>query len=386
MLKKGINPFTLFETDDPSEYRWEKVDGGVRVIGYTGSKPFLKIPEVLGGLPVVEIGDYGEDVFCTVYPTVLIPDTVCRFDPDAFCEVYNHGGMWFGSLTVPEEHPFFRMENGILYSKDMKTLFFCFDRGIQRYVMPDAVETVKKGAFRYANGLKFGNIGFSKSLKTVESFAFEKCEPLRHLGGKRELPILPEGIERLGIHSLGKDSRFQIPANVRVLDGVPAASFEIQSAAFYTDTLNVVYSKDKKTVIGYSRADSYYGTDSSVKSVSLDGNAEEIAPYAFASLDRLEKLDLGSSVRRIGEKAFSSARIKTLRIPAQIEEMDDTSFGYDRCNSIIVDKNNKRFRTDKSCLFRVNDDGTCRLMKCFKPMEEYVIPEGVVSIWEGAVK
>ena len=121
MLKKGINPFTLFETDDPSEYRWEKVDGGVRVIGYTGSKPFLKIPEVLGGLPVVEIGDYGEDVFCTVYPTVLIPDTVCRFDPDAFCEVYNHGGMWFGSLTVPEEHPFFRMENGILYSKDMKT-------------------------------------------------------------------------------------------------------------------------------------------------------------------------------------------------------------------------------------------------------------------------
>ena len=376
MIKDGTDLRTLFELDDPTEYRSEQVEGGIRIVGYTGSKQFLEIPETINGQAVVELGDSKNHSFSSVMPTILMPKTVCRFDPDAFCDSYKYSNrIWFGGIVVPEEHPFFRLEDGILYSKDMKTLYFCFSRNLKQFIMPDSVEVVKKGAFRYLDSprLQFGQIALSKNLKTIEAFAFQNCE-----GNARGKFSLPEGIERLGYLSLGNISCV-LPSTVKVLEGIPCPNFELSNDS-YVSQLGVVYTADMSKAVGYSKAVAYNNSDTSVKSLAFDEKTEEILPYAFSNLERLEKLELGQSVKRIGKMAFSSARIKTIRIPEQVEEIDDTSFGYDRCNSIVVDKKNSHFYTDKVCLYRVNEDGSKALMKCFKPLEDYTIPEGVVSI------
>jgi len=142
-----------------------------------------------------------------------------------------------------------------------------------------------------------------------------------------------------------------------------------------------------KHTIGYSsESDSLeYGKEVDRKDLIFDSPTEIIMPYAFCNLSSLEKLNLGTTVKKIGSHAFQEARIKTIRIPAQVEEIADDAFGYKDCSSIIVDKANTHFASDRVCLYRLNEDGSKTLMKCFKGVIElYEILDGTSDILDNA--
>ena len=91
MLKNGVNLTDLFERDNASEFRYEELDDGIRIIAYTGAKHYVIVPEEIDGKTVVEIGacNYIE----SIHPIVRLPKTICRFDPDSI-ELENVQ-MWF---------------------------------------------------------------------------------------------------------------------------------------------------------------------------------------------------------------------------------------------------------------------------------------------------
>ena len=186
MIKKNVNVYDLFEDDRPEEFSYLNVDGGIRVVSYAGSKSFVKIPEEINGMDVVEIGG---SCIPSIHPAILLPKTLSRFDPDAFGLMEDYGSVgdfWFGDVHLSEDNPYFKLEEGILYSADMSILYFCFDRTIKEFEIPDTVEIVKKNAFRAVENSHFlDKISWSENLSVIEDFVFssissgDSCGPVR---------------------------------------------------------------------------------------------------------------------------------------------------------------------------------------------------------------
>ena len=377
MLKRDVNVYELFEQDREEEFRYENVEGGLRIVGYLGSKNFVEIPESINGQPVVEIGEYTKGRFTSIYPTILLPNSISRFDPDAFH--HETRDLWIGNIFVKEDNPNFAVKDGVLYSKDMSVVWFCFNKHIEKYEMPNSVEIVKKGAFRAVeNTYILDDIRWSERLRVIEDFAFSAIR-----SNHRKAVTLPASLKSIGCMAFGSTTQVVFQGEIETVTGCPAGSFSINSSNYVMEN-NYLYSSDKKKAVGFSnlnRATSYDGSNSSEKALSFLDSTEEILPYAFSTLASLAKLELGSSIKKIGSNAFLRAPIKTIRIPAQVEEIADDAFGYYKCSSIIVDKANKHFLSDKICLYRINEDGSKTLMRCFKDsIEEYAVLDGTRDI------
>ena len=383
MIKKNTNVYELFEDDRPEEFSYQNVDGGIRIVFYAGSKSFVRIPEEINGIEVVEIGGSWAS---SVHPAILMPKTLSRFDPDAFDLMIDHGSAgdyWFGDVYLHEDNPYFKLEEGILYSADMSILYFCFDRDIEEYKMPNTVEIVKKGAFRAVNDFDFvKKITWSENLSVIEDFAFFSISRMYPNKPAR----LPASVRSLGLMSFSRKTEIELDGEVEFLSGCPAGLFNINNDYYVTND-QILFTADKKIAIGYSSKSSSlkHGEEVYRKNLTFDSPTEIIMPYAFCNLSKLRELNLGTTVKKIGSHAFQEARIKTIRIPAQVEEIADDAFGYKDCSSIIVDKANTHFASDRICLYRLNEDGSKTLMKCFKEaIESYEVLDGTSDILDNA--
>ena len=342
VIVKGYTEFDLFAIDREEEYRYVDVEGGVKVVGYTGEKEYIEIPEVLHGKPVIAIGFSGE-----VYPkgkevTLLVPNTVTYIDPRANTLFY---GGWYKELFLKKENEHFLAQDNFLYSKDKKTLYFCFNRKIKHLVISEEVEHIGDYAF---SGQHFESISLPSHLKSIGSHAFKKVNTTIEV---------PESIEKIGDYIAKHYTLVGNNKCYKLVDGC-------------------VYSIDGKTLVQC--------VDSNRSQITIPDHVETIRPYAFSGI-KITKLDLGTGVKEIGEKAFDDAEIKTIRIPNQLVHLSDTAFCYMKCNSVRVGKENKHFYSDGICFFSVNEKEEKRLLVCFKNKEEeYDVPEGVTTIAPGA--
>jgi len=80
-------------------------------------------------------------------------------------------------FVVDKDNEYFTAVDGVLYTKDMKTLLCCPQayEGTKTFVVPSAVETVSRSAF---SDCKFERIYLPEGLKRIETLAFLKAELL----------------------------------------------------------------------------------------------------------------------------------------------------------------------------------------------------------------
>ena len=80
MIAEGYQMADLFALDCPNEYVYEEISGGVKIVGYAGTKEFLIIPEELDGKPVLEIGGVDTLHWRQMYHNIQIPKTVKKIE------------------------------------------------------------------------------------------------------------------------------------------------------------------------------------------------------------------------------------------------------------------------------------------------------------------
>lgn len=105
------------------------------------------------------------------------------------------------NFVVDEKNENFCAVDGVLYTKDMKTLLCC-PKGYENnneFVVPEAVEVISRSAF---SDCKFTKISLPEGLKRIESMAFLKAEALKEItsyNGEKVYNSLPEGLEFIGL-------------------------------------------------------------------------------------------------------------------------------------------------------------------------------------------
>ncbi|NLC26701.1 MAG: leucine-rich repeat protein [Fastidiosipila sp.] len=94
MIKKNIYIYELFEDGRRAAFYYQNVDGGTRIVSYAGSRSFVKIPEEINGMDVVEIGS-SVFSYCD-FNSIELPSTLTKIESSAFeyCK--------FTSVTIPK--------------------------------------------------------------------------------------------------------------------------------------------------------------------------------------------------------------------------------------------------------------------------------------------
>lgn len=120
--------------------------------------------------------------------------------------------------------------------------------------------------------------------------------------------------------------------------------------------------------------------------LDLPSGLRMIGNFAFAYCFNLNSVPLPENLWRIGDYAFHNSGLQSVSIPASVEEIGNAAFtNCFNLASIDVAYGNSHYTTEIGVLF---DASRTRLM-CYpsgNPESDYHIPEGVMTIEEGAFR
>lgn len=210
------------------------------------------------------------------------------------------------NVIVDENNTRYASENGILYTKDDKTLIMCY--------------------------LKEKDINIQEGILTLNAYCFKQAENAENI-------ILPESLQTISSSALRENNKFNkilIGKNVSSISPMfkltnYAGTVEIsEENPYYTIENNILYSKDKKTLI----CALYQITGS----FTVPGTVENIGNLAFDA-QGMQEVILESGVKKIDSAAFSQcSNLKKITIPDTVTNMGEDLF--ERCNnleSIVID-------------------------------------------------
>lgn len=341
---------------------------------------YLESVEISEG--VVTIGDYAfQD--CLSLTSVTIPDSVTTIGSEAF-----NGCAVLTSITIGDnvinmgENPFFNTayygdesnwQDGVLYidnylidvqetvsSCTIKegTVMICawafnFCENLSTITIPDSVERIGMRAFRLCSNLRSVKIG--SGVTTIASNAFQECESLSRVYISDIAKWCEIDFENAKSNPLYYALRLYLN-NRQITDLViPDSVISIGNYAFYNCALNSVSIPDTIKSIG---TDAFYGCTASsvyitdianwcgidfanadsnpfdkylyldkqlVTSLSIPEDVTKINDYAFYGCS-VTSVDLGKTIKAIGENAFSRSNITALTIPSSVTKIGKSVF------------------------------------------------------------
>lgn len=358
---------------------------GLKIIrGFNGCENLTNItlPE-----SIEEIGNYAFTGCCKL-TKLHIPRNVKNISGDAFSQT------GIVSFDLDNNNPYFTVVDGVLFSKDLKTLVAFSAATLQHYDIPCGTETIGAGAFY---GCNLDTITIPDTVMSIKMSAFE-CSGLHEISipdsvteigdlcfrGCSEMKSirLPQKITRLGyiISSCKKLKELDIPASVKQLSMENIVWSESLEHVYFHDGLKEItgvgpcfcsrghikeirfpktlhrlpggmfhYSPDIKkfdidsenpymTVVDgalYSKdmRKLIAVPDCHRKAFTIPEGVEEIGIFAFMNFPYIESITLPSTLKRVGHRVFDGCKaLKTFCIPASVIEIDFRAF--DGCKKL----------------------------------------------------
>jgi len=126
---------------------------------------------------------------CSRLISISLPDTAVEFDYSAvsFC-------LGLKQFVVSEQNTIFSAIDGVLFSKDQKTLL-CFPKGrTGSYIVPDGVTNIGNSAF---SDCVLQEIELPNSVSDIEEYAFHSCLKLKNI-------VLPDNLIEFGPFNIDK--------------------------------------------------------------------------------------------------------------------------------------------------------------------------------------
>ena len=201
---------------------------------------------------------------------MLFPESVTSIGSEAFdyCR-------FLESIEVAEGNEYYKSLNGILYTKDGKTLIRCAEgKTDTAFTVPEGVEVIGDYAFYCSNII---SISLPDTVTSIGDCAFAACLALTSIS-------LPDGVTSIGEGAFAMCEKL--------------ASIEVAQGNEHFKSLNGnLYTKDGKTLIKYAAGK----TDTSF---TVPDGVEIIGNGAFHSCIKLTSISIPDSVTSIGRLAF----------------------------------------------------------------------------------
>lgn len=173
------------------EFQYRNDGDHITILGYTSTEPDIVFPDFIDGLPVTVIAGM---TFTPEHPeteTIYLPATVTDYS------FSNSGLPNLKRIYVDQENTVYQDIDGVLFSKDGKSLIQFPCQHSKRYIIPRGTEEIAIDSFHYseiqeavipegvtyigfrafaASGLKY--IKLPSSVETVKDQAFQNCSEM----------------------------------------------------------------------------------------------------------------------------------------------------------------------------------------------------------------
>ena len=336
----------------------------------------------------------GEEAFalCEKLTKIEIPASVEVIGLNAFycCTSMNE-------IIVSPDNEIYTSIDGVLFSKDMKTLInypqgksgseykvpdsvtsleaysFFSCASLERVFIPDSVTQIGDCAFYECSNLT--EIPIPKTIKSIGERVFENCEKLTSI----IIPDTVTSIEERAFYCCSEMTSIFIPASVSSIGNNAFGNCDklkeitvSDDNKYYTSNEGVLFDKSMSKLICYPEGKE--GT-----SYTIPESVTSLEPYALQG-SSLNTIQLPNKLTLIREGALSyMSEISSINIPENVTDIEPNAFAFSGLTEIKVDENNKHYADKDGVLFDKNLS-TLIYYPSSKPGTEYSVPDGVTRI------
>ena len=263
---------------------------------------------------------------------LILPDTVTTINSEAFEDCKNlttihfpasftdfhgksensgdNGGLdsWIKgcdslkAFTVSENNPRYKSMNGILYSKDGKTIG----------PVPPAIS--------------FDSINWN-GISAIGDFAFCGRETQR-----ADIEI-PSQITSIGDYAFCRyswyDENYDGTVNIKLHEGLTSIGEYAFSSMYYLEEIDL---PDSLVTLGKGA----FASDNHLKSMTIPPKVTVIPDSLFEYCWNLESVTLPDGITEIGRLAFYSNKFTSIQLPASLKKIDDKAFISSKLSSIVI--------------------------------------------------
>ncbi|MBR6808143.1 MAG: leucine-rich repeat protein, partial [Clostridia bacterium] len=245
------------------------------------------------------------------------------------------------NIYVDSANQHFTSVNGVLYSKDMKTLV-CYPGGkYGSYTIPEGVTTLAYGSFG-SSGVT--SVTFPSTLKTIGTYSFAWCKYLSSA-------YIPKSVTTVGDSAFGWCTNLRtavfygdnVTLDWHVFDGctaltsvvLPSKLTELNTGLFDDCTsLTSINIPSTVTRIG----DSAFSGCTGLKSLTLHENIHYIGYDAFWKCTKLERITYKGNIYEIDFRAFyGCTSLSVLRFCGTLSGVDSTAFSDITLKAVYFD-------------------------------------------------
>lgn len=257
------------------------------------------------------------------------------------------------NINVTNNSTTFTSINGVLFSKDKKTLIYYPNGKTEtEYTIPPNVNIIGNSAFKNNNYLK--KITFNSFVTEIEDYAFygtKKLEEIKNITNVKKVGnyafanssikniIFSNTIQSLGtnIFENSKIENFSFPSSIT---SVPKYTFNNCK-----NLKNVNLNNNIKSI------DEYAFSNSSITSITSFLGLTNIKEGAFYNSD-LKEINNALNIKSIEKDAFKNTQLNKIYISGTTEIIGENAFENIKTLEIIqVEENNPYFESYNNCLY-----------------------------------
>ncbi len=355
--KNTEHPFldSGYESVEENRFKFYVYDDYAYIVDYNEyTAEEVVIPAEIEGVEVVGI-EYAIFGSCTNLKKVTIPDTLKYFNG------FNVQADNLEEIVISETNPYFTFYDGMLYSKDMKSLIFCpIQNATEELKISEKTEVILDYAFIGCNNLKKAII--PENIKHINNAAFIICENL-------ESVELPESITKIAMDTFYlckslKEVKFNgviEKIGMGAFNGCTAlAEFEIPDTVDYIGADAFADSGCIVNKNGIYYVDNWVvGSDDNIVNAVVEDETIGIAEMSFMIREKIETLEIPESVKYVGTPLFTRTN-KPSVVKYSSPYIAEKTFSGAKGTSdfYIYDKNCDIFDSEKTipAQYRIKED------------------------------
>lgn len=324
-------------TDDGFLYRITQ-EYGIVIYGYKGDAVDIVVPETIEGVDVIQLND---NTFRnnTNVKSITLPKHLKYVWHSALA-----GCLSLEAIYVDENNPHLCSIDGVLFSKDMKTLVkFPAAKAVTKYSVPDTVTILDTYAF--SDCTKLTEINLPEGLITISNYAFSNCTGLVDF----KIPESVVGIDDYCFENCVNLKSIELSGAIKFygvnpfLGCLSLSSITLPNDGWIYSNDGVLYGSVVTEIRKYPPArpdteytiaeDTYfidrYAFEDAVnlKKVNLPQSLQVIYQYAFNRCIGLQEINIPSQVYEIRKSAFLNCEnLTTVYLPVSVNEIGEDAF------------------------------------------------------------